>query len=256
MGIKNDECLCRGLTYLCQRDRAGRWQSIWFTRWWFIKTICPWGLMWKKYLTSNNLAVIPVGPERCMAAFHGSFLRRGCDKRVFWMTKLPIWDKATFPRIVAACMHSLLHIPWRGPQRNMPGVPCMCPCPTSELQTCLSCDGNALLLSNEWTPARPSGRRLCWTPAVGHSLQECSRHGWGRVLIAAPGPRELCQIGREEKTRSCDTQWVRARTPMSYLQCVCLHTVACEAALRSLKKIFYLINKNIPHILVVPSVWP
>lgn len=38
------------------------------------------------------------------------------------------------------------------------------------------------------------------------------------------------------------------------LHCVCLHTVACEAALRSLKKIFYLINKNIPHILVVPSV--
>lgn len=170
------------------------------------------------------------------------------------MTKLPIWDKATFPRIVAACMHSLLHIPWRGPQRNMPGVPRMCPCPTSELQTCPSCDGNALLLSSKWTLARPSGRRLCWTPAVGHSLQECSRHGWGRVLIAAPGPRELCQIGQEEKARSCDTQWVRACTLVSYLQCVCLHTVASEAALRSLKKIFYLINKNIPHILVVPSV--
>lgn len=233
MGIKNDECLCRGLTYLCQRDGAGRWQSIWFAQWWFIKTVRSWGLMWKKYLTNNNLAVIPVGPERC-AAFHGSFRRCGCDKRVFWMTKLPIWDKATFPRIVAACIRSLLHIPWRGPRRNMPGVPRMCPCPTSELQTCLSCDGNALLLSSEWT-----GRVGAGCVGLQH-LDTRSRNApdteGGRVLIAAPGLRELCQIGQEEKTRSCDTQWVRACTLMSYLQCVCLHTVACEAALRSLKK--------------------
>lgn len=161
--------------------------------------------MWKKYLTSNNLAVIPVGPERCMDAFHGCFFFAVADV-INASFELPICDKATFPRIVAACMHSLLHIPWRGPRRNMPGVPCMCPCPTSELQSCPSCDGHALLLSSEWTPARSSGRRLCWTPAVGHSLQECSRLGWGRVLIAAPGPRELCQIGQEEKTCSCDTQ--------------------------------------------------
>lgn len=211
--------------------------------------------MWKKYLTSNNLAAIPVGPERCTAAFHGSFRHCGCDKRVFWMTKLPIWDKATFSQNCCSlhalsvthsmsgpsekhawhALHASLSHLWTSDLSVMWWLtPCCCP------------------VSGCWPGWGGAG-------CVGlQQLDTRSRNApdtdGGRVLIAAPGLRELCQIGREEKTRSCDTQWVRACTLMSYLQCVCLHTVACEAALRSLKKIFYLINKNIPYILVVPSV--
>lgn len=63
-----------------------------------------------------------------------------------------------------------------------------------------------------------------------HSPQECSRDRGARSYQPALHcmPRELCQRGREEKTHSSDTQWVRACTLLSYLQYVCLHTVACE----------------------------
>lgn len=62
-----------------------------------------------------------------------------------------------------------------------------------------------------------------WTLAPG-MLQRQK----GAFLSPCSVPRELCQRGQEEKTHSSNTQWVRACTLMSYLQYVCLLTVACE----------------------------
>lgn len=113
-----------------------------------------------------------------------------CDKGVFGMSKLPVWDKATFfPRIVAACRHSSAAHSTAGPwKRNMPSVPCMHPCPTSELQglsvMCLVYDPGLVL---PWSLACPG---LLWSGLSWPSLILCGMEwpssAWPGLVL--PGP--------------------------------------------------------------------
>lgn len=159
----------------------------------------------------------------------------GRDKHVslffYELLELPLQDKMTFPRIVAACMHSLLHIPRRGPQRTCLSrfacvhVPLLAPDMSPYLMGTSHCS---------WVYARAgwgwgSGCRLLPDSSSAVGLRtfaagylECCRDRGARSYRPARQsvPREPCQRGQEEKTHSSNTQWVRACTLMSYLQSV------------------------------------